>query len=353
MKLARIVSLSWILLVAGCGDDGQIERKFAAPQSLSLNEQTEEIVTLEVAANTYLKRERTALSAQTAADKCPLDRLSKYTANVYETDGYQTHVKFLDKVPCSFKEGWVRWDDFTVIDVKQPENNLPFPTFEPGARIHVCHINAGLNFYKTAASDGAKWGVLDVGNVAQFVEANGEMYQIKMKDKVGFVKGKYLCDAKPWQVSRDDVINYSKEFVGYSYWWGGAKLKVGPHATRKCFDPAIDTFGADCSGFVGKVWQLPEAMPFTEGKHPYSTRNFYFDSELWYPVPRQETRRGDAMVYRNATNTGGHIIIYESKTDWEHVKPYEARGCDWGIVDDVRPFGSEYRSLRLRSIIEK
>ena len=54
--------------------------------------------------------------------------------------------------------------------------------------------------------------------------------------------------------------------VGYSYWWGhGAWRSDGTqHGTCTGSCPACSHtggYGADCSGFVAKCWQIPTASP--------------------------------------------------------------------------------------------
>jgi hypothetical protein len=54
--------------------------------------------------------------------------------------------------------------------------------------------------------------------------------------------------------------------------------------------------------------------------------------------------RGDALVYRSGS--GGHIFIYESGDGWGSMWTYEARGCSYGIVHNLRTAGSTYKAIR-------
>src|SRR5262249_27450497 len=63
-------------------------------------------------------------------------------------------------------------------------------------------------------------------------------------------------------LTRDNVVAIAQASVGYTYWWGHAMLGGTQAGTctgscPSCTHTGPD--GADCSGFVGKAWMLPEA----------------------------------------------------------------------------------------------
>ena len=149
-------------------------------------------------------------------------------------------------------------------------------------------------------------------------------------------------------VSQNGIINASKAFVGFSYWWGGAAFKVGSRDYGRCISSTYGghrgTYGGDCSGFAGKVWQLPNAMPFEQNRHPYSTYHFKNQRNYWNAISRNSTRRADAMVYNNGSH--GHIIIFESGNAWGQSWVYEAKGCSYGVVHNLRSVSSSYQSRR-------
>ncbi len=103
---------------------------------------------------------------------------------------------------------------------------------------------------------------------------------------------------------------------------------------------------------MAKVWQVPSPSPVSTNSHPYSTYNFRYESQHWSQVSRSDAVRGDAMVYRNSGNTGGHVMIYESGDPWGQAWTYEARGCSSGIVHNLRSIGSTYVAIRRDSISE-
>ncbi len=153
-------------------------------------------------------------------------------------------------------------------------------------------------------------------------------------------------------VSRSGIIAASKSFVGFSYWWGGAKLKPYGKDHGKCHSPTYGghsgSWGADCSGFAAKVWQLPNAMPFESNKHPYSTYHFYNNKSYWSHISRSSAKEADAMVYRSGS--GGHIVIYAGGSTWGKAWTYEARGCSYGVVYNLRTLSSSYRARRRSGI---
>jgi hypothetical protein len=150
------------------------------------------------------------------------------------------------------------------------------------------------------------------------------------------------------ELSRDAVLSIAKASVGYTYWWGHGSLggTLAGTCTGSC--PSCThtgAHGADCSGFVGKAWMLPEALPIVgDDSHPYSTYNFSHQSTHWSSIARGDVVRGDAMVYN--VNGSGHIFLYEKDDPWGSMWTYEARGCAYGIVHNIRTAPSLFSAIR-------
>lgn len=150
------------------------------------------------------------------------------------------------------------------------------------------------------------------------------------------------------EVSR--IFELARSGVGYSYYWGHGSWGTDGSEHGSCSGSCPSCshsgrYGADCSGFVAKVWQIPTASPVTTDRHPYSTYNFYNSTSHWNRVSRSAIRPGDALVY-NASGAG-HIVLFESGSDpWGSVWTYEARGCSYGIVHNLRTIGSSYVAIR-------
>lgn len=151
--------------------------------------------------------------------------------------------------------------------------------------------------------------------------------------------------AAPPLESRDQLIQRAQPAAGYSYWWGHGCWRTDGQDRGSCSGSCPScthggSKGADCSGFVGKVWQVPNASPVTQDSHPYSTWNFENQSDHWIHKDRGSCTRGDALVYN--TDGHGHIVLFESGDPWGWAWTYEARGCSYGIVHNSRSIGSSY-----------
>ena len=150
--------------------------------------------------------------------------------------------------------------------------------------------------------------------------------------------------------SVDDIFALAKLAVGYSYYWGHGSWRDDATLHGSCSGSCPSCthsgqYGADCSGFVAKVWQVPSASPITLDAHPYSTANFYNDQVYWKQIPRSTIAPADALVRRDATS--GHIALFESGADpFGAVWLYEARGCATGVVHDLRTVDSSYIAIR-------
>ena len=123
--------------------------------------------------------------------------------------------------------------------------------------------------------------------------------------------------AAPQPMTRTEIIDLAKSGVDYSYWWGHGCWRLDGTQHGSCSGGCPDcthtgSYGADCSGFAAKVWQVPSPSPIEDNAHPYSTREFRYNTTHWDQVARDEALRGDCFVYRNSSNTARHIVVYES-----------------------------------------
>jgi hypothetical protein len=155
--------------------------------------------------------------------------------------------------------------------------------------------------------------------------------------------------AEPQSITRDQIISIAKSGVNYSYWWGHGRWRNdgAQHGSCSGSCPSCShngSYGADCSGFVTKTWQIPGPISITQDAHPYSTLTFRFSSTHWKQIGRGEVKKGDAFVYN--TDGAGHIFLYESGDAWGNVKAYECKGCSYGCVYNLRPASSYYVPIR-------
>jgi hypothetical protein len=145
--------------------------------------------------------------------------------------------------------------------------------------------------------------------------------------------------AAPAPMTRDAIINLGKTVVGYSYWWGHGRWRSDgtQHGSCKGSCPSCThsgSYGADCSGFIGKAWQVPSPSPITTDAHPYSTWSFAGSSPYWDPVSRGSVKAADSFVYN--TGSAGHIWLYKSGDGWGSSYAYECKGCSYGCVYNLR-----------------
>jgi hypothetical protein len=161
--------------------------------------------------------------------------------------------------------------------------------------------------------------------------------------------------AAPPQMTRDEIIARGKGVVGFSYWWGHGRWSTASVAKGSCSGscPSCShsgSYGADCSGFVAKAWQVPSAIAVTTDSHPYSTYNFYYESQHWSNISRGSTKKADSMVYR--TSSGGHIFLFESGDPWGWMTAIECKSCSGGCVRGGRSASSAYVARRRDNIVE-
>lgn len=198
-------------------------------------------------------------------------------------------------------------------------------------------------------------------NVSQ---PRGGWYNVKYNGVIGWSYGSYLTlvsqpssggttsGGTTSTSARTAAIARGKSGVGFSYWWGhgrwipnGATSSTKGYCSGSCPNCSHSgSYGADCSGFVGKVWQVPSTNSDPRvDQHPYSTVSFVGSNSQWRTVSRGSVKPGDALVYNQ--NGAGHIFLYESGDGWGSMWAMEARGCSYGIVRNLRTAGSAYKAI--------
>lgn len=272
-------------------------------------------------------------------------------------------LSFLLVVSACGTDGEIGNGDSMTGDVGDPlpaaveeDESISFAsTLVVGDYARVCNCSA-LN---QRSGPGTGYSVLrsmPSGSSVRILAVSGSWFKNDWSGKVGWSYGGYLCEIAPpssgtgftTSLSRNGIIQNGKAAVGFSYWWGGAAFANGG-AHGACYGSCGDcthsgSYGGDCSGFAGKAWMLPNALPMSSNKHPYSTYHFYNQSNYWYNVARSNAYKGDALVYRSSS--GGHIVIFESGDGWGSMWTYEARGCSYGIVHNSRTCSSSYKAIR-------
>ena len=189
-------------------------------------------------------------------------------------------------------------------------------------------------------------------------------YKVLYLGREGWVFGAHLrrteqLGTTEQAISVTEIISRAQSGVGFSYWWGhGRWVPTGATSTNKgtctgscpgCSHTGASN-GADCSGYVAKVWQVPAYnTDITRDSHPYSTDHFRNRTDLeWVRISRGTAQKGDALVYRSGG--AGHIFLYESGDPWGSMVVYEAAGCSTGVTHRSRSAGSEYIAIRRKDL---
>lgn len=160
--------------------------------------------------------------------------------------------------------------------------------------------------------------------------------------------------AAPQPMTRDQIIGMARPAMPYSYWWGHGRWRLDGLDPGLCSGSCPScthqgSYGADCSGFVAKAWQVPSPISVTTDAHPYSTFHFQNTSYHWSSISRSSALKGDAFVYNR--DGAGHMFLYESGDPWGSAWAYECKGCSYGCVHNVRTVSSYYSARRRDAIV--
>jgi uncharacterized protein YraI len=193
------------------------------------------------------------------------------------------------------------------------------------------------------------------GSVVDVTGSSGGWFKVVYNGTTGWCSGLYLSPeaggggSPGGSTEVDKAMARADSGLGFSYHWGGGCWDPASTAHGACYGSCPNCthsgeWGADCSGYVAKIWQVPGATALTVCEHPYSTYNFYNDASHWSDISRSDVKRGDAFVHNS--NGSGHIFIYDSGDAWGWVTAYEAKGCSYGVVKDSRQVFSNYKPIR-------
>ncbi len=232
-------------------------------------------------------------------------------------------------------------------------------------------IDAGTTLKSTTGVNlrtgpGTSYSILRVvpaGSEVSVVAADPQngFYKVKHNGTTGWSSGQYYTKVTAGggggdgtlSAGRQEAITRSKSVVGFSYYWGGgAWLADGPSSSTKgsCSGSCPSCshsgkYGADCSGFIGKAWQVQGADgALSTNQHPISTATMVGSSSQWSTVDRGAVKPADAMVYNKSG--AGHTIMYNSGDGWNSMYATECKGCSAGCVYGIRTASSAYKAIR-------
>ncbi|MFH2009209.1 MAG: MYXO-CTERM sorting domain-containing protein [bacterium] len=157
----------------------------------------------------------------------------------------------------------------------------------------------------------------------------------------------------------DAIVCRGTSGEGFSYEWGGecwcnsgcdpdlASCSPGvctpnPGSTGCPDCTHSGTYGADCSGFVSKAWQVPDPYAINAcDVARYTASSFTTNHSYWNVVSMNALQPADAVA------SSSHVILvigYEDSFGEHEV--VEAKGCVYGIVRQSRTFASTYSGAR-------
>lgn len=159
-------------------------------------------------------------------------------------------------------------------------------------------------------------------------------------------------------MSRDEILCRAKSAVGFSYAWGGSCwCSSGCDPNYGCGKGSCSgscpncshsgSYGADCSGLVNKVWQVPDGSATNACGHgPYVAASYRSSTSNWNVISRGDLKPGDVLA------STSHVLIYDGGDPWGSMLTYEARGCSYGIVHNWRTCSSSYSAARRANLKE-
>jgi len=174
-----------------------------------------------------------------------------------------------------------------------------------------------------------------------------------------------MVGAAPPAQTRDELVCRGASAIGFSYEWGGecwcgngcapdlvgcSPGKCTPNSGSSGCPNCTHTgrYGADCSGFVSKVWQTPGQYAVDACDVPrHVASSFLTKAADWDIVPMNSLLPGDASA------SSAHIVLISGpKNSAGNHEVIEAKGCTYGIVRNVKVLGSGYSGARRINIID-
>jgi len=253
-------------------------------------------------------------------------------------------------------------DEGTLVGAPEPaDDETGYPTWGISGSIATgttLEATTGVNLRTGPSTSYRVLRVVPAGGRVTVLKSapSGNWYNVRYSGTDGWSYGAYyrtVQAAPPANPGgREAALGRARAGVGFSYWWGhGRWLPAGPSSSTRgsCTGSCPScrhsgSNGADCSGFVGKVWQVPAGNnDLARDSHPYSTWNFYNQRNEWRVIDRGSLQRADALVYHDGS--AGHTFIFDGGDAWGSLWSMEARGCVTGIVRNLRTAGREYKAI--------
>ena len=168
------------------------------------------------------------------------------------------------------------------------------------------------------------------------------------------------ASAAPPAESREDILCRAASGLGFSYHWGGGcwcagagcapDYSCGKGVCKGSCPSCTHTgkYGADCSGFVAKAWQVPgpKAVNDCKDDHPYHSSAFAAAGKHWTAQPM------NALEPADASGKNGHVVLISGpKNPSGQYEVLEASSCSSGIIRRHRPLSSPFKGVRRKNLV--
>jgi cell wall-associated NlpC family hydrolase len=179
-------------------------------------------------------------------------------------------------------QGWIR--SRSIVEVEKP--------YEPTTEI----TRLTAHIYGVTDTEYGPIMTLPYGSRIQVIdESNPRWISIKLPDgKLCYVQRGDIAP-EPALNTKDDLVEFSKKFIGLPYTWGG---RTG--------------FGYDCSGFVQKLYKRRGVNLLRDSKQQVLDSRFA-------TVDRQKLEAGDLIFFGKADGRIVHVGMYLGNDEFIHA----------------------------------
>lgn len=137
---------------------------------------------------------------------------------------------------------------------------------------------------------------------------SGDWYSVTYNGNSGYIYGQYIAfgTAPVTEYNSDvgaQVVAFAKQYLGYSYVWGGASPSTG----------------FDCSGFVSYVFK---SLGYSTNR---TAADIYLNGTY---VAKDSLQPGDAVFFSSSSNSIGHVGIYIGDGNFIH----SSSGCGYVTI---------------------
>lgn len=156
---------------------------------------------------------------------------------------------------------------------------------------------------------------------------------ISENDGKGYVPERYIVNIPTASGIRENIVNSALSLVGKPYRYGGN------------YPPLGNSDGTDCSGLIQWSYYV---NGFTD---IINYRTTYDQITMGIEVSLEDAMPGDLVFMGSNDNRGypSHVVMFISNNGNGSIHVVEAKGTDYGIIENDRVVGSDFRYRNLLS----